>query len=847
MDFLYGKLNKEAELLEYKGGTTEYSKVNIDQNLISVEIFKDKIVGNLKQEAVEEAINSTASYVDSEINDLTENLTKNFNLDLDQSTQLGLLTAAVKNLNAASNENIFNSNILTINNSSDINEKFICPKAFLKTLYQYSTLENNEFIDSRVEKINIIENNGIIHSINIPKTLLDLPGYGKGIKSETNTINSNYIDFENKRYYSDVIKRSQLSAYTDWEIYTRDPSSDYIVFRLNNNIFGRKSNSNIQVSKILFYQEEPDIVENETQYIYTDENSIYLRLNKYSLAYNFDTLSDIQILSKLQEFLKESNIEIQYCNDLDITIIDISDIISDLYKWFNIYQQCSIQITSDTFYDASVNIQVFKIIYDKYLEATADPNIVYGTDLNGDQYHYAITKDIVADSIVIRDSSSNIHISDPTVNSHAASKHYVDNINNNLLSQISDTESNLTKQISDTISQEIADRNSAIAIAIENLDFSDNPTENTFIYQVSQNNGIINVDRRAILEDDLPSISTDKINGLDSLIDNKIKVESDRAQAAEALLDESKLSKIPTSSAAGFIGYARNSLGENTFVGISNTVINDTLVQRTSSGTIKASNPADNDDTTTKEYVDTNLLLKQNIIDESLHTESKNIVDSINEIDENILNLDLFKGVFNTDTELLQITANQNCFAYVLSTNTKWIYEGDSWIDSNIPIASILSSDIPTSLGEATAGISTKAARADHVHPLPDADSIGAYIKPQSGIPQTDLDASINTILNSAYITPTNTEQKTIVLAVSSTNTPVTVAISDQPDANNLVVRDTQGNIQTNNPINNLDVINKQYLEDNYDFSNQISEIQETISTLQTSSIDEAFINSLFE
>ena len=60
------------------------------------------------------------------------------------------------------------------------------------------------------------------------------------------------------------------------------------------------------------------------------------------------------------------------------------------------------------------------------------------------------------------------------------------------------------------------------------------------------------------------------------------------------------------------------------------------------------------------------------------------------------------------------------------------------------------SSATPQDLGTAAAGSSTSYARADHVHKKPTASDIGAYTKPSSGIPATDLASAVQTSLGKA-------------------------------------------------------------------------------------------------
>jgi len=58
--------------------------------------------------------------------------------------------------------------------------------------------------------------------------------------------------------------------------------------------------------------------------------------------------------------------------------------------------------------------------------------------------------------------------------------------------------------------------------------------------------------------------------------------------------------------------------------------------------------------------------------------------------------------------------------------------------------------NIPADLGVAAVGSSDAFARADHVHAMPSAADIGAYVKPSGGIPKTDLTAAVQTSLSKA-------------------------------------------------------------------------------------------------
>lgn len=56
----------------------------------------------------------------------------------------------------------------------------------------------------------------------------------------------------------------------------------------------------------------------------------------------------------------------------------------------------------------------------------------------------------------------------------------------------------------------------------------------------------------------------------------------------------------------------------------------------------------------------------------------------------------------------------------------------------------------PAALGTASAGSSDAYARGDHVHQMPTASQVGAYVKPSGGIPKTDLASAVQTSLGKA-------------------------------------------------------------------------------------------------
>lgn len=81
------------------------------------------------------------------------------------------------------------------------------------------------------------------------------------------------------------------------------------------------------------------------------------------------------------------------------------------------------------------------------------------------------------------------------------------------------------------------------------------------------------------------------------------------------------------------------------------------------------------------------------------------------------------------------LTSGTHLFVYT------FVQGGDNQAD--ITTQDMSSDSTPAALGTATAGVSVKYARADHVHPLPSASDIGAYVKPLGGIPASDLASGV--------------------------------------------------------------------------------------------------------
>lgn len=94
---------------------------------------------------------------------------------------------------------------------------------------------------------------------------------------------------------------------------------------------------------------------------------------------------------------------------------------------------------------------------------------------------------------------------------------------------------------------------------------------------------------------------------------------------------------------------------------------------------------------------------------------------------------------------------------------------------SDIPTVPIASTTTPSDLGTASAGSSTAWARGDHVHKMPTASDVGAYVKPSGGIPKTDLASAVQTSLGKAD----TALQSAPVTSVNGNTGAVTLTASD--------------------------------------------------------------------
>lgn len=125
--------------------------------------------------------------------------------------------------------------------------------------------------------------------------------------------------------------------------------------------------------------------------------------------------------------------------------------------------------------------------------------------------------------------------------------------------------------------------------------------------------------------------------------------------------------------------------------------------------------------------VEADLSTKQNILDNSLETSSKEIPGAINElktdvdsIRQDIINEAHFRGYFATDAELKQAPGNLNDFAYSAESLKVWVYGASGWTitSQEVPSSAIpAGNNVPLMNGVGAAGGSTSYSREDHVHP----------------------------------------------------------------------------------------------------------------------------------
>lgn len=132
----------------------------------------------------------------------------------------------------------------------------------------------------------------------------------------------------------------------------------------------------------------------------------------------------------------------------------------------------------------------------------------------------------------------------------------------------------------------------------------------------------------------------------------------------------------------------------------------------------------------TDAQVDALLADKQDVVDDTLETTAKTVPAAINEnkaaidgLRNDFINADHNKGFAQTAADVEKISADLNDFCYCVETGTIWIYGENGWYDTKKPYpsdATPLSNNTPQPIGsKASPGVSSEAARADHIHDNP--------------------------------------------------------------------------------------------------------------------------------
>ena len=104
-----------------------------------------------------------------------------------------------------------------------------------------------------------------------------------------------------------------------------------------------------------------------------------------------------------------------------------------------------------------------------------------------------------------------------------------------------------------------------------------------------------------------------------------------------------------------------------------------------------------------------------------------------------------------------------------------------------IPTVPAASTAAPADLGTAAAGVSTSYARADHVHKMPTASDLGAYVIPSGGIPKSDLASAVqtslgkaDTALQTAPVTSVNGATGAVVIGNATTSAAGLMSATDK-------------------------------------------------------------------
>lgn len=129
----------------------------------------------------------------------------------------------------------------------------------------------------------------------------------------------------------------------------------------------------------------------------------------------------------------------------------------------------------------------------------------------------------------------------------------------------------------------------------------------------------------------------------------------------------------------------------------------------------------------------------------------------------------------------------------IASWNGKSDFSGSYNDLTNKPTIPAASSATPADLGTAAAGSSTNYARADHVHKMPTAANIGAYVKPSGGIPKEDLASAVQTSLGKA-----DTALQAAPVTSVNGRTGAVAGLAEAWTVQNMTASDTAATLQEN-------------------------------------------------
>ena len=111
---------------------------------------------------------------------------------------------------------------------------------------------------------------------------------------------------------------------------------------------------------------------------------------------------------------------------------------------------------------------------------------------------------------------------------------------------------------------------------------------------------------------------------------------------------------------------------------------------------------------------------------------------------------------------------------------------------TNKPTIPAASTTAPADLGTAAAGVSTSYARADHVHKMPTASDLGAYVIPSGGIPKSDLASDVQTSLGKA-----DTALQSAPVTSVNGRTGTVTGLAEEWTVQNMTASDTSVTLQT--------------------------------------------------